>query len=120
MAESHAKKHPKSLQRVHYKPGDYVLLRNEARTKWQSKWIGPFIIRESYPEFDAYQLEFPNESPTHRQLYPHRVHADRLYRVVLHKDNVPTELWHWEPEKNAQPGMTEPYRGEPLYEADHP
>uniref|UniRef100_A0A6T6LNQ4 Integrase catalytic domain-containing protein n=1 Tax=Rhodosorus marinus TaxID=101924 RepID=A0A6T6LNQ4_9RHOD len=68
------------------KPGDYVLLTNETKTKGQYRHIGPFRVLERRL-FDTYQIAEPDGTPL-----PTLVHRDRMKRAQV--DGVAEGYWY--------------------------
>jgi len=62
------------------KPGDFVLLTNETKTKGQYRHIGPFRALERRL-FDTYRLAEPNGTPLKTL-----VHRDRMKRAQVDKE----------------------------------
>ena len=51
--------HDSLVMRTSFQEGDWVLIRNENRKKFKSKWFGPYWVLKSHP-LGTYSLEEPN------------------------------------------------------------
>jgi transposase InsO family protein len=67
--------------------GEWVLLRREAKLKFQSKWLGPFEVIESHPS-GIYKLRTPEGVEKDDW-----VHRDRLKRAIIDPENPPERFW---------------------------
>jgi transposase InsO family protein len=67
--------------------GDWVLLRREARLKFQSRWLGPYKVVEAQRS-GVYKIVDPSGTP-----YSSLVHRDRLKRAIVDQANLPSTLW---------------------------
>ncbi|RKO95127.1 hypothetical protein CAUPRSCDRAFT_13128 [Caulochytrium protostelioides] len=106
----HASQH--TIIRDKSKDGDSVLIQDPSANKFEPRWFGPFTVRASYPDFDAYQLAFPSG-----QLYPTRIHSDMLKLAKLERPT--TELWYYK-SYGATNSRTTNRAHAPLPPVDHP
>jgi transposase InsO family protein len=67
-----------------FQPNNWVLLRNEAKTKFKTNWLGPYKVLKAHP-LGTYALETPDG-----RVMRHLVHGNRLIRA--HCDSA-TSFW---------------------------
>lgn len=69
------------------KEGEWVLMKNNSRLKFDPKWCGPFkVVKEVFK--GVYKLKEPSG-----KLKSDLVHRDRLKRAKVGEKNPPKEFW---------------------------
>jgi hypothetical protein len=73
--------------------GDWVLVRNNGKKKFEFGWFGPYRVSRVTP-LGTYQLVSP-DGETKQDL----VHRMRLKRATIDPDNPPTKFWQPQPDR---------------------
>lgn len=80
-------------------PGRMGAMRRQPRLKFQSRWMGPYMVIRVGPA-GTYEIKKPTG-----QTLDVLVHRDHLKRAVVDIDNPPTALWSDETLEELDPGF---------------